>query len=689
MKRAFLCYCLLASSLCLYAQEDNPAVWEFIESFVENLETEGSFDYDRLLEDLVYLSENPLDLNSDDLQLLVEFQFLTNIQLEALNRHKERNGDLLALEELQAIDLIDLTTIRLMLPFVTVKRDIQSFQEDLPTMLLSGDNTLFLRWARLLEEQKGFEEPDNPEASRFLGGRNKLYAQYRHQFENRLSFGITAETDPGEPFFEGINNNGFDFYSAHFFLRRYKTWLPHFALGDYTINLGQGLLLHSGFGVGKGAFATQIKKDGSRVRPYASVNESDFLRGAAATIKPTENIAVTAFVSANKVDANIVVDSLEAEDEIFTEFSSFQTSGLHRTPSEIADKDAITQRIYGMSTRYEKGPLDIAINAVHEALDAPFNAQEAVYNQFRFTGDALTNVSVDYSYAFRSLHFFGETAISDNGALATLNGLQIGLHKKADLAILSRQLPRNYEVLHGNTFGETSNGFNEKGIYIGAEIRPSLNWRISGYFDIWKHPWLRSNVDAPSSGNEQLVRVNYIRKRKFDLYFQYKREEKERNKRDNTSRTDFLAVRSTKKLRLHFGNKITRSFELRNRLEMVFFEEEERTSKGFMIYQDVLFKPIDFPLSFTGRIVFFDTDDSDSRIFAYENDLINNFSIPAYTHRGLRYYINLKYRGIRNLTAEFRLARTQLTNRDFVGSALNQIDENTRTDLKAQIKYSF
>ena len=108
-----------------------------------------------------------------------------------------------------------------------------------------------------------------------------------------------------------------------------------------------------------------------------------------------------------------------------------------------------------------------------------------------------------------------------------------------------------------------------------------------------------------------------------------------------------------------------------------------------MFYQDVLLRPKNFPVIVTARYAIFDTDDFNSRIYAYENDLLNSFSVPAYFFRGSRVYLNLRYRGIRNLTLEARIAQTYLSNRDVFGSANDQIDGNVRTEARAQLRYNF
>jgi hypothetical protein len=500
------------------------------------------------------------------------------------------------------------------------------------------------------------------------------------------------EKDPGEEFFRGSNEQGFDFYSAHVFLNNYRTWIPRLAIGDYNINLGQGLLLHSGYGIGKSSFVTMIKKSGYTVRPFASVNEADFLRGAAVTLKPSPRTEWTVFASLRKRDANVVVDSIDIGSEPFADisFTSLQLSGLHRTDAEIADERQITHEVLGTAWKYKGQHLHIGVNALYQHLSSPLRRSDAPYNAYRFNGDALFNGSVDYTYLHKNFHFFGETAVSDNGAVATLNGILLGLSRRAELAVLSRWLPRGYHSLGAAPFAETSSADNEHGIYLGLEVRPSIQWTISAYADIWRHPWLRFNVDGPSTGQEQLIRVTYKQKRKMEWYLQYRHELKEKNLTGNSERIDPLVDQRKQQMRMHFSYKVSQAVELRTRVEGTLYREHTLPDEtGFMLYQDVIYRPLGSPLSFTSRFVVFDTESFSTAIYAYENDLVNQFYIPAYAYRGVRYYLNMRYRGIRNLSMELRIAQTRYTDRDIIGSGNDQIEGNTRTDMKAQVIWSF
>jgi hypothetical protein len=108
-----------------------------------------------------------------------------------------------------------------------------------------------------------------------------------------------------------------------------------------------------------------------------------------------------------------------------------------------------------------------------------------------------------------------------------------------------------------------------------------------------------------------------------------------------------------------------------------------------MVYQDVIYKPASSPWTFSARVTLFDTDDYESRIYTYENDLIYYYAIPAFSDQGSRFYINVRYKGIRNLTAEIKFAQTRWLDITSIGSGNDQIEGNKRTEIRGQVIYRF
>ena len=58
------------------------------------------------------------------------------------------------------------------------------------------------------------------------------------------------------------------------------------------------------------------------------------------------------------------------------------------------------------------------------------------------------------------------------------------------------------------------------------------------------------------------------------------------------------------------------------------------------------------------RLQYCETDGYDSRIYAYENDVLYSYSIPAFSGKGYRYYINLQLDTGKRLSIWARWAQT-------------------------------
>lgn len=681
----------------LFAQRDSipsvlpPYIQETIEDFLQNTESEGVFDFNTILETLEAYYEHPLDLNQADEADLQSLQLLSDVQILNFLEYRRRLGPLIALYELQAIPSFDLASIRRIQSFVTLRTNIDDFQVPLANMIREGKNELYLRWNRIAEPQKGFTQIDQKTLLPiYEGDPNQVYSRYKHAYSNRFSFGLTAEKDRGEAFLNGSNPGGFDFYSAHLYLRNYRKWLKTVAIGDFNISFGQGLILYSGFGYGKSSVATTIKRTARTITPYTSVNEVNFMRGTAVTLVPANNFEVSLLASYKKRDGNLLeADTADAESALQS-LTSFDLDGLHRTRAEIADEKVVGQFTLGSSLKYRFNRGHIAFNTLFDQFNKPLIRTRRPYNQFYFNGDQLLNMSMDYSFRWRNVHLFGETAYSDNGSMATVNGLLVSLDRFIDVALAYRYYPKDYQALNANPFGETSGGRNEKGFYLGVELRPLNHFTLTAYFDQWQHPWLRFRVDAPSRGYEYRIRLTYYLKRRLRSYLELRQEVKERNAPDNETALNFLLPHRLFQSRLHFAYTLNKSIELRSRIDYGYaYNETEGYQKGFAVLQDLLFRPTESSFSFTTRFALFDTDGYDVRFYHYENGLLYNFSIPAYYNKGSRFYFNLRFRPVKTLTIEGRIAQTFWSNQPTIGSGTEEIEGPVRTQLSAQVKVQF
>jgi hypothetical protein len=77
------------------------------------------------------------------------------------------------------------------------------------------------------------------------------------------------------------------------------------------------------------------------------------------------------------------------------------------------------------------------------------------------------------------------------------------------------------------------------------------------------------------------------------------------------------------------------------------------SGKGMLMLQDITFRSANLPLTLWFRYCIFGTDGWDSRLYAWENDLIHSFSIPVFSGNGSRSYVMASWKFRK--TAELRL----------------------------------
>ena len=673
------------------ATEPPEQLHERLYMHIESLaEAEGDVtDHSGLIETLETLAMHPINLNTataDDLRRLF---MLNELQIGNLLRHRTDHGSLISIHELQTVEGFDRQTIDNILPFITIDDRHARRHFSLDNLVRDGEHVLFLRYQRLLEEQKGFSEIEpaaleaNPNA-RYIGSPYRLYTRYRYTWYQNVSFGITAEKDPGEEFFRGSQPQGFDFYSAHLHLRDLGR-IKALSIGDYQVQFGQGLTLWSGMGFGKSSEAIGISKNGMGLQQYTSVDENNFFRGVGATshVGPVE---MTLFVSSKRRDANVLdPDCDENENTIIT---SLQQTGLHRTPRELEGRRAVRETITGGNLTYPGKRFRVGLTAYQLKLHAAFQRRLSFYNQFAFSHSQYRSIGLDYGYLAGNFNLFGEASMCATGGLAFLNGLMISLHPRLSLSMAHRYYQKEYQAVMAAAFGENTRPSNESGLYVGVASRLTPTLRLYAFADHFRFPWMKFRTYMPSKGSDYQINLVYKPTRTINVEARFRKKQKPLNAREEVLIRHLEKVSRTQ-YRLHIGYPVTASLSARNRIEYIYHRYGQNKETGFMIYHDFLYRNLDSPLAITLRYALFDTDGFQARIYAYEHDVLYAFSFPFMADRGLRSYLLVRYRATRQLDLYARLARTTYTNRIYSGSGLDRLEGNTRTEIKVQVRWRF
>lgn len=644
-----------------WAQE--PAAQQIAEDLLESAGEELTDDTDiqEILDDLDYFRQNPLNINSATSDELSRLHVLSELQIAKLIAYRQKTGILYSIFEMASIE--DFT------PDVVEK--LESFicfglpEKYSGTKKSSGD--LFLRTGRTFstENQSGMPAEGSPE---------RYYLRMKGA-GTRMNYGLVAEKDPGEAFFSQSNRHGFDYTSAFVNFGAGPTGSRVYA-GDFQVRFGQGLVASQGFSMGKSAETTQVFKSNEGIRSYSSTDENQFFRGMAAQLN-FRKWTVYPFVALNRLDAH--VDTLDDQ----TEFGAFQTSGYHSKGSELTGENALTQAAGGGHVTYAYNRWSFGFTAVYTHFNAALNRSDEPYNQFLPEGKENLSAGLNWKGSVKNIFFFGETALGKNSGRAILTGVLLKPAPNAECAVVYRNINKTYFSFFSNGFTESSRVNDEQALYLGVKMYPAPRWMLRAYADFFKHKWIKYLSSAPSSGTEFFAQVSFQPDRETNLLLRFFQEDKEQ--RFSSGSLKYNDQQLINRIRFHATREINEQLSVKSRLEFSFYRKQS-SEKGFLIYQDLVFKPPEKRYAMNGRLAYFRTDGYYSRLYAYENDLLYSFSVPALFGHGVRSYFNFQYRIRNRFTLWLKLALSHQLARD---DGEQHMDASSKSEFKLQFRYQF
>ncbi len=665
---------LMTTAIWGFAQDtDKDEILEaIIEAQVENYGEET--DVIQVLEDLEQLLENPININATNSEELSKTYLLNPVQIESLLKYIRDFGPVYSIYELNSIDGFNrelLEKLLLLIHFGPTGKEAESFSESIQY----ARQQLLLRTLGTLQKSRGYLSDEDGETP-YEGNRYRYYSRYNLQVARRFSAGFTAEKDPGEAFFAGPNKMGFDFYSAHASMN-FNGILKQVTVGDFIVRSGQGLVLWQGFTTGKSVYTLKTLRTAQGIRPHTSVDENNFFRGIA-TVFTWKNASLSVFGSQKNSDANISFSDNDLE-----EFTSLQSSGYHRTKNEIDDKKSVGRTTAGVVAGYSFDYLKIGATFVYDRFNMPFAPGNQLYQKYLFSGTENHTGGINYLFSKGKYLLFGEAARSKSKGNAVLQGATANITDLLGFSILFRHFDKDYQALWGNTFSEGSNVANESGLYFGTRILPAKHITINVYSDFYRSEWLNFSTAGPAQGWDIFAQATVYFSENFKCYLRFKNEEKEQ--KTKSPERYINQVEKIQRLRFHMQYKPISFITFKTRVEGSFYTDGDKET-GFMFFQDIGFEPEKTNMKAIARIALFSTDSYNSRIYAYENDLAYTFSVPALYGKGIRTYLNLRYKITQNIDLWFKMANTHWSDRSTINSGYNEITGNNKTELKLQVR---
>ena len=659
------------------AESSREQVLEIIERTVADLDPETSeLQITELIELLEELANNPVNINRAGLDELAGVPALNLQTARAIISYRETTKPFESILELLEVDGIGSVTFENIQPFLTVGKSAD-LRKDLYLNLRYWTHNSRLEtlagYQQVLTPREGYNRPDS------LGGYLGSPVKYNHRLRYRsdhISVNLTQDKDPGESL---TGPSDFDFTSWHVAIEDLGL-LENLIVGDFRVSYGQGLTLWNGgaFGKSSNIIGSAIKNDPG-IRPYTSYQETNGFRGVAATVG--RQFQLSGFYSNRSRTAS------ETE-EGFVRFPT--SSGLHRTTNESNRRLNLNQETFGGRVRYQTAYAIIGVSGYHNLFNQTVIKGTQPYQLFGFEGRKLSALGTDVRLNMGSTTIFGEIARSSNGSFGGITGTEVSIMESTDLALAYRNYARDFQSIFGSGFGEQSSPQNEIGFFTGIRQQISNKLQLNAFVDFFSTHGPRFRNTRPTSGYDWLARLDFEPLEKIAIYLQVKAKnwEQEFDTLDSFGReTLVMGEESRFNARLHMEYFVHENVRLRTRFDLVrYIETFSSTSIGYLMYQDVRFTP-SAKLTVDARITVFETDDFNSRMFQFENDLLYVMSNAMLFDQGQRSYIVFRYRPSPHIIFRVKASTTLYENRQSIGSGLDLIRGKRKSDLGVQLQF--
>ena len=618
---------LVLRAFTLTGQDEEYTLAEAAESIME---LDGDYDASQLPEMLSELKEFPVYINSGDVDEIARLFFLTEFQVMVLADHIARNGPVVTLYEIALLPAFDRSTAMLMAPCISLKTD------DVRIIPVYGRTTVTLTGSARF----------NPVSEQASGMRSLL--RIRHE-SGSIGYGLTAENDPGEQF-TFTKAAGADFISGYLVYHG-SGLLNCLIAGDYSLRFGEGLAFNSNSWQGSWLSSPSFMTGRNAITPFSSTEENNFFRGIGLFLG-SFNAGAILFASCNMIDARPVFDG----DSTIIAVSNLVKGGIHVSESQYRARNSLTEIISGLHLLAGTDKIRGGLTASVTRFSLPVMPDTLqVENAGAFRGDRLVNLAADFKAGTGRLLFFSETAMSIPGSWAITSGIRARPTESVTYNLLARYFSHAYYVFHSGAISAGSGSGNEAGIAASLAIEAARHLFITAAADHYRIPSPRYRSSFSSGGNRLELKGEYTPGDELSVRFSCRASSREYDKVVETGIAG-SELRLRRQLAMVLIYAPTTNLRLTTRASLSYVTPEKEN--GYLLCQDIAYSFRSVPLRIWLRHALCTTDGYDSRLYAWENDLLSTFSVPAFYGECTRSFLMVSWKPSRHMELRAKYAVT-------------------------------
>lgn len=589
----------IAFMLCINAWATDVNIDDIIRDIYEKAAEDGEQDFEDWQQRLNAYLLQPININQTNYDELAGLGFLNSKQIDEILLYVYEHP-MTDIQELKLIRGLKDYELRNLLPFVYVgeaKANNKMYAADV--FRFAKHDIMVRADATNLEEYTRTKNAD-PTAAQ---------VRYKFNYQNKVQFGAHLKRPRGGKADELM-------YGGYVQLNDIGP-MRTIVAGNFQAEFGQGLVLSGPFHNSRSSYVLNAGISRDDLRKYTSTNGAG-MHGVGATaqfIKGKNIFSLTALYSIKRVNDSTLLHTV------------------------------------GGNFTYRRDRLKIGVTAIGNIYSdsLQYYFKNAKYNQNYFRGDRQAVVGLNWRYNWGIVDWFGEAAAAQNTkwGYGIATGVRIYPVSDVGLVVLYRYYSPTFDNPWGYAYSRTSRINDENGLYLGCEVKRLKDWRFSLYGDLFRFSGIKYGIPySPSWGYEAQGQAEWI-KSTFNMLWRFNARQK--------------AKKDTYAFRYQFNWK-SGGWHLRSHLEGNLVKDSlKHIGWGYAIYQDVHYSFSNIPLVLQLRLQWFDARQWDNRIYCYENDVLYGYSIPALYGQGGRFYLNIRWKIIPQLSLYLRVSETIYT----------------------------
>lgn len=643
---------LVICPVVLFSQDTTEVTTQgVIEQILEDAADEH--DVQQFGEELEYFQQHPINLAAPNYHELLKLPFISPLLAEAIILYAD-TVSITSLEQLLNVSLMTSDVYNKLLPFVTIERTNETMQA-ISSFFIPQSVESRTRYEQRIQPARGYTDGS------FRGGPYSTYQRMRVNSNSIEAAGL-FEKDAGEMF-----NNGL---TAGYLSLKNISVVNQLVVGNYNISSGQGLVVARNIATSKGSNVIgQTRKRSSIISPSVSTDEFRYFQGIAGNIQ-AGNFSLAGFYSERMLPASINSERVA---------TSFYTSGIYRTENDLRRQKVLKEKVAGGIVEYNFSTLQtITATAVRTEYDKYL---KPTLLDLRGKKDIIAG-SISWNWLFSSFSIFGEAASNDGMRYSKVLGVIIPVAKEFSISYHHRAFTKGYVSPFARPFGERATiSDGETGNYFGSEIK--LNKiTFNSYVDYYSLPAAEQGFGTNAA--EIYLQAMYSGIKNVNVMFHIRNKTKSqsaiRESDDWRTQTNY---RAAYKFRINSALTIAQRFEVVN----VSYAPSGYREKGFLSFVEGIFKKQNIAFNGKVRMVFFDTDSYDSRLYQYESDVAGNFSNPPLYGKGIRWYVVAGYEVFDNFQFSLKYSETKKLNEVVLGSGDDEIIGNLDNYIALQLDF--